>query len=403
MIFSDVVIIGGGLVGSLAAVGLSKAGLQVSLVEAFSEEKLLDPSFDGRTTAVNFGSKQIFDSLGIWDILAEKASPINDIKVYEVDSPWSINFDHSLMGKDPMGYILDNLKLRQALWGSVKQLNSIDIYSPVTVQKIWYETGFAKLLLSDGTELAAKLVIGAEGKKSPSREMLGIAVKEWDYHQTATVATVEHEKPNEHIAWEAFMPKGPLAFLPLPDCPKSGAHLSGIVWSQSHESSPLASELDEQEFGRVLTETFPFYGQIKLTGKRWSYPLKAMVAKQFTSDRYALVGDSAHHVHPIAGQGVNLGWRDVVQLLGIVSRAHKLGLDIGSQTVLKQFEYKQRRDIKGIVSFTDGINKLFANNSGLLFGIRNAGFGVVNNIKPLKFYFMKQAMGLHKNNKVLLS
>lgn len=402
MIFSDVVIIGGGLVGSLAAIGHAKVGLQVSLIEAFSEEKLLDPAFDGRTTAVNFGSSQIFESLGVWQSLADTASPINDIKVYEVDSPWAINFDHTLMGHNPMGYIVDNLKLRQALWNGVKSNDNIKVFHPATVEKIGYEAGYAKLELNDGTQLAARLIVGAEGKNSTSRQMLGLKVKSWDYHQTATVATVEHNKPHEHIAWEAFMPKGPLAFLPLPSCPHTGAHRSGIVWSQSQKISPLAHELDESEFNKTLTEIFPFYGEVRLTGKRWSYPLKAMVAKQFTAQRYALVGDSAHHVHPIAGQGVNLGWRDVALLLGIINRAHKLGLDIGCQSVLKQFEQKQRKDIWGIVGFTDGVNRLFANESSLLFGLRNAGFGIVNQIKPLKFHFMKQAMGLHKNNKVRL-
>lgn len=401
MIFSDVIVIGGGLVGSLTAISLSKLDLKVTIVEAYDENKLLDPAFDGRTTAVSFGSKQIFDSLDIWSDLAATAAPINDIKVYEVNSPWAINFDHTLMGNNPMGYIIDNLQLRKALWKHVKQSPNIKVINPVTVSKIWYEDNLAKLKLSNDSELEASLIIGAEGKNSPSRKMLGMEVKTWDYKQTATVATVTHEKPHNHIAWEAFMPDGPLALLPLPNCPKTNAYRSGIVWSQSQQISPLAHELPEEQFGLALAEHFPFYGKISLYGQRWAYPLKAMVAKSFTAERYALVGDSAHHVHPIAGQGVNLGWRDALQLIEILSDANELGLDIGSQTVLKMFERKQRRDIWSIVGFTDAMNRIFSNNSTLLFGLRNAGLGIINQIKPLKFHFMKQAMGLHKNNKIL--
>jgi len=391
----DVVVIGGGLVGGTLAIALAQQGFRVAVIDRESPEELLKPDVDGRTTAVSYGSKLIFDQLGIWNKVDHAAEPILNIRAFERDSPWAIYYDHRDVGNVPMGYIVENRILRQGIFHRAAELSdSLNWIAPASVTRT--ERTFERVIveLADGYTLSASLLVGAEGRLSPTRDEAGFKTFQWRYEKLALIAHVSHEKPHQGSAWEIFQPQGPFAILPLKTCPVTGAYRSGIVWTGSPNDINRLLALDDGAISTELQEIFPYFGAIQLSGKRWSYPLSAMIAKRTVDHRLAIVGDAAHTVHPVAGQGVNLGWRDAQTLAEVIGKAKRLGIDIGSKSILQDYQRQRRIDTASILAMSDGMVRLFSNQSSILSFLRNTGLGIVNQIPPLKRRLMRHAMGI---------
>jgi 2-octaprenyl-6-methoxyphenol hydroxylase len=294
-----------------------------------------------------------------------------------------------------MGYIVENKVLRQGIFHRAHELvDRLAWIAPAMVETTDRQSHKAIVRLTDGRIVEAALIIGAEGRLSPTREKAGIENFHWSYHQAALIAHTQHEKPHQGSAWEIFQPQGPFAILPMRCCPQTGAYRSGLVWTGSREDIERLLALDDTAISRELEELFPYFGTIKISGKRWSYPLSAMVAKQAVGHRLAIVGDAAHVVHPVAGQGVNLGWRDAHELGCVLGQAKQLGLDLGSKSILQNYQRRRRVDTLSILALTDGMVRLFSNRSSILSFLRNAGLGAVNQIPPLKRRLIKRAMGI---------
>ncbi len=387
----EVIIAGGGLVGSVLAIALAKKRIAVTVVDREPIDQQIKPENDGRTTAVSYGSQQIFNELGIWQAMEAYAQPIWEIRVFENDSPWTVDYDHKDIGPNPMGYIIENQVIRKAIQAhlDIPYLNWI---APTRIESTQRLKEKVIVTLEDKRVFEAKLLVGAEGRFSPTRSQSSISTKTWEYNQMALVAHIQHEKPHNGTAWEIFLPEGPLAVLPMFDYPKTKSPRSGLVWVKSKKHD-WHKETDDQ-LASELQDLFPFYGKVKFCSRRWTYPLSALTVNSIIDDRLVLIGDAAHVVHPIAGQGVNLGWRDAIVLAESIQEAISLGLDIGSHTTLSRYQHKRKFDQRSVILMMDGINRLFSNSSTVLHILRNAGFAAVNNIKPLKRFFMKKAMGL---------
>jgi 2-octaprenyl-6-methoxyphenol hydroxylase len=394
-LLKDVVIIGGGLVGGTLGVSLAQAGFDVAVIDRESSDELLKPDLDGRTTAVSYGSKLIFDQLNIWDKVEHGAEPILNICVFEKDSPWAVYYDHKDIGKDPMGYIVENRILRQGIFHRAAELSdNLSWIAPAEVDQTARNLDGVIVHLADGKILKAPLLVGAEGRLSQTRDNAGLKTLRWSYEQMALIAHIFHEQPHKGGAWEIFQPDGPFAILPLRNCPTTGAYRSGIVWTSSPDDIHRLLALDDAAISAELQDIFPYYGRITVAGKRWSYPLSAMVARGTIDHRLAIVGDAAHTVHPVAGQGVNLGWRDAKVLSQVLDNAKNLGLDIGSKSILADYERRRRLDTASILALSDGMVRLFSNNSSILSFMRSTGLGIVNQIPPLKRRLMRHAMGI---------
>lgn len=388
IIKTEVLIVGGGLVGGLLGAQLQKQKIPFVLIDPTSPKSMIDAVKDGRTTAVSLGSKRIFEKAGLWNsYLKDHAEPINNIRVLEKGSVWSVDFDHKELSSDPMGYIAENMYFRKSILDRLK--DDPYCFYETSLADIKKNDSYVEATLSNGKIVHAKLLVSAEGRRSPTRDLIAPQIQSRDYAQKALVVHLEHEQPHDNHAWEIFTPKGPFAILPL-------RHIegkkSGVVWckpSNHHWETQTDEDLQSE-----IEETFPYYGKVKIVSKRWSFPLSTFELNKISGHRQVLIGDAAHAMHPIAGQGVNLGWRDADVLASKIITNYGTGLDVGSDTLCKAYERERMRDIKPLVKATDFMTQLFSNDSKILYGIRNAGFAIANRIPPLKRFFMKQAMGL---------
>jgi 2-octaprenyl-6-methoxyphenol hydroxylase len=387
----DVIIMGGGLVGGALAVALAQQGLSCCVIDKTPLEAQCDPALDGRTTAVNYGASLFFKRLGIWDAMASTATPIQSIRAFEHQSPWAVNYNAADIGAEPLGYIVINHHIRKAIHqGLAHPLIHMHIAGDETPL---IERGeHTACVRYKNSTFHARLLVGAEGRGSFSRGQTPIRTTTWDYGQMGLVVHMAHKEPHENRAWEVFTPTGTFAALPLQPCSVTGAHQSGTVWALP-KGSPILN-LDDESLALAIEEVFPYFGSIRIASKRWTYPLTALKVDRLIHTRYALVGDAAHGMHPIAGQGVNVGWQDAQVFSDVLSHAQKLGLDIGGLSTLQEYEKKRLPDHKAMLIAMDGLQRLFANNSRILHYVRNAGFAVVNNLPPLKKIFMRKAMGI---------
>ncbi len=395
----DCVISGGGLVGGMAAIALAEAGLRVSVLDREPLDQLTNPAQDGRTTAINYASQQLMVNLGLWDKIEPHAEPIWQIKVLEGESPWSVQFDHDRVGPHPMGFIVENAYLRQAIIERALSHAHIRWY-PQTymIQQVGGEGG-KTITLNTSEKFDVPLLIVAEGKNSPTRDALGIKVTKLPYGQKGIVFSMVHERPHQGQAWEVFYPEGPLAFLPAT---RDDGRRSGIVWTLPEAEADYWYEMGNEAVEAHLYQKFPFYGSLKISGKRWIFPITAQYAHSFISHRTIFIGDAAHVCHYVAGQGVNLGWRDVAILRDLLLDQRRLGLDMGSAVMLKNYQKQRRWDSLAMVGSTDLTVRMFSNQSSLLYLLRNAGLGVTNQISPLRKLFMSYAMGLSGNKPELM-
>jgi 2-octaprenyl-6-methoxyphenol hydroxylase len=395
---AELVVAGAGLNGMLLGVACAGAGLAVAIVDPQDPAAMLDQAFDGRTSAIAYGSRLVLDGIGLWPAIAAEAEPIREIRVADDDSPLFLHYDSRELdpgsdkggdGNTPLGYIVENRVLRRALFERARALPSLRLIAPRRVAAMEAGEAGAGAVLDNGERLRARLVVAADGANSPLRRAAGIRAIEWRYRQVGIVTTVAHQHPHAGIAVEHFLPAGPFAILPMT------GNRSSIVWTEHADIAPRLLALPEAEFVAELRARFGrFLGDIEPVGPRWTYPLALLQAERYVARRLALVGEAAHVIHPIAGQGLNIGIRDIAALAELIVDARRLGLDIGADTVLQRYQRWRRADALVLAAVTDGLNRLFSNTIPPVRLARDVGLAIVNRLPPLKRLLMQHAMGL---------
>ena len=384
----DICVVGGGMSGMTASLALAKAGFDVALVERESRERILEDSFDGRVSSIAWGSKLVLERLDAWNAIARHAQPILEIRVSDRDSPLFLHYDHRDVGDHPLGWIMENRFLRRALDGAVSRQKRVHPIRAEVIAMERDEAG-AMLELDGGARLETRLIVACDGARSPLRDMAGIGTWRHDYRQTGIIATVKHERPHRGIAHERFLAGGPFAILPLP------GDLSSLVWTEEKRIAARVLELDREAFGEEVAWRFgDFLGALEVIGPVWSHPLGLVLANGPATRRFVLLGDSAHAIHPIAGQGFNLGVRDAAVLAEILADTRRLGLDPGTGEGLATYTRRRRVDTMMLVTATHGLNRLFAMRSAPVMLARGLGLAAVNRMAPLKRILMKDAMGV---------
>ncbi|MDO5647018.1 UbiH/UbiF/VisC/COQ6 family ubiquinone biosynthesis hydroxylase [Paracoccus sp. (in: a-proteobacteria)] len=391
----DVLIAGGGLNGPMLALALADAGLSVAVVDPRPADARAGDDFDGRAYALAVASQRLLRALGLWDGLAAQSQPIRQVKASQGRAgdgaaPFFLHFNSAEIEEGPVGYMLEDRFLYRALLAAIGERAGRITHLPGRAVT-GHQTNPAGVTatLSDGQSLTARLLVGADGRGSGVAKRASVPRRGWDYGQTALVAAIDHDKPHDGIAHQYFMTTGPLAILPLP------GNRSSVVWSETHANARAIAALDDAAFLDVLRPRFgDFLGKIGLAGVRFSYPLSLSLADRYVADRVALVGDAAHGVHPIAGQGLNLGLRDVAALAETLVDAARRGEDIGAALVLERYQGWRRFDGTALALGMDSVNRLFASENPLIAAARGVGMGLVSAVPGLRRGFMRQAAGL---------
>jgi 2-octaprenylphenol hydroxylase len=392
----DVVIIGGGMVGLTLACALGEqvsggGRLQVAVVEA---HELIDrppgDEYDLRVSAISRASQQVFINLQAWPgIASRRISGFEHMHVWDASGDGAIHFAAAELGVDTLGHIVENRVTQMALLEQLRQQSNIDYLCPRRVDAIDYDAAGSRIVFADGGEISAGLLVGADGAHSRVREAAGIGLNQADYEQQAIVCVVKTSLHHQSTAWQRFLPSGPLAFLPLQDGRCS------IVWSITAEQAEALLELGEGDFCRSLERAFDYkLGTIESIGQRAAFPLVRRHAETYVKPGLALIGDAAHTIHPLAGQGVNLGILDAASLAQIIITADSMGVDIACQASLRKYERWRRGENSIMMYSMSGFKNLFSNEQTEISALRNAGLNLVNAIAPLKYKFMRHAMGL---------
>ena len=389
----DVLIAGGGLNGAALALALERAGLSVTIADPVPRTSRAGQGFDGRGYALALSSRRLLSAIGVWDGIAADTQPILEIKVSdgragEGPSPFVLEFDHAEIEEGPMGHMAEDRVLRPALLRAMDEATGITQVADAIVHHEAKSAGVTARLES-GETLEARVLIGADGKASPTAARAGVRRTGWAYGQTSLVCAIEHQKPHHGCAHQFFMPAGPLAILPLP------GNRSSIVWTERTGSAEEINALPDDAYLDVLQPRFgDFLGQIGLAGARFTYPLSLSIADRFAGDRLALIGDAAHAVHPIAGQGLNAGLKDVAALAEVLVGARRRGEDIGRPDVLDRYQRWRRFDVNALALATDTFNRIFSNDSPVLRAGRDLGLGMVGHLPGLRRAFIREAAGL---------
>lgn len=390
---ADVVIAGGGLNGPVLALALAEAGLRVAVVDPRPAKVRSEAGFDGRAYALALASQRMLEVLGLWPALAGDAQPILRVEAVqgqpgEVPGLMGLAFDAAEIEEGPLGQMVEDRHLYTVLLDSMGASGIVHVDGRAVTGETAGDGGIAAHL-SDGSTLQARLLIGADGRRSGVAARAGIAHRGWDYGQTALVCAVEHERPHHGTARQVFLPGGPLAILPLK------GNRSSIVWSERQDHAATIAALDDEAFMAALRPRFgETLGAITLASPRFSYPIGLSLADRYTAPRRALVGDAAHGVHPIAGQGLNLGLRDVAALAEVLIDAMRRGEDIGAASVLGRYQQWRRFDATALALGMDTVNRLFSNDNPVLRMARGLGMGAVQSVPSLRRRFMRQAAGL---------
>jgi 2-octaprenyl-6-methoxyphenol hydroxylase len=391
---ADIVIVGGGLNGPALALALAQGGLHVKVVDARPAQARAENGFDGRAYALAIASKRLLSAIGVWPALADKVQPILQIKASDGvagqgPAPFFLTFDAAEIEEGPMGFMVEDRHLYAAFLQAM-QAAGIELISGESVVLQGVDASGVSVTLASGRILRAGLLIGCDGRGSGVAARAGISRSGWGYGQTALVTAIAHEKDHQGIAQQYFMPSGPLAILPL-----AGGHHSSIVWSEDDAAAAAIQALGDADYLEALRPRFgDFLGEISLAGERFTYPLSLSLANNFIAKRVALVGDAAHGVHPLAGQGLNLGLRDVGALAEVLIEASRRGEDIGAFDVLERYQRWRRFDSTALALGMDGVNRLFSNDNPVLRLGRDLGLGLVNAVPALRRGFMRQAAGL---------
>jgi 2-octaprenyl-6-methoxyphenol hydroxylase len=385
---ADVIILGGGLVGLTLAIALDRHGLSAIVVDPADPEKTAAPAFDGRATAVASASYRMLDAIGVAARLEGEGCPIRTIRVSDGLEPGGIVFDAEA-DDDPLGIMFENRRLRAALRESADAAERVSLLMPARAAEIVRDEAGVRVALDDGRALAAPLLVGAEGRSSPTREAANIPVARWTYDHSAIVVTVAHERNHENVAYEIFYPSGPFAVLPMLPGTRSA-----IVWSVAAADAAAIVDLPERAMAAEIEKRMGgFLGKIELAGPRWTYPLGFHHAATMTARRLALAGDAAHGIHPIAGQGLNLGFRDAAALAQVLVEGARLGLDLGDPQLLSRYERWRSLDTFMVAAATDGLTRLYGLPGKTASAARRFGMGLVQRVGPLKAQFMAEARG----------
>lgn len=384
----QVAIVGGGMTGLALAVALARQGMKIAVIDKsdFKQQQL--PEFDGRVCAISLGSQRILHNIGAWQGMQPHAQPIWDIRVHEEGGFGHVHYDHQDIGDEPMGHIIENRHTRAALLAEAKRYKEITLIAPEMVEEVAREEGGVELQLHSQKKIRASLLVAADGRFSKLRDWAEIPAIKRDYEQIAIVTTIKHEQPHNGLALERFFTTGPFAVLPML------GNRSSLVWVEPTKTAQAIMALPQEEVLAYLEQKMQGYlGQVEFETRLWSYPLIAMLAQDYIADRFALLGDAAHGIHPIAGQGVNLGFRDVAVLEDVLAEALQAGEDIGSHGVLNRYQKWRRFDGGVMTGAMDGLNYLFSNDIKSVALARNTGFSLVNKWPQMRNFFMRHAMG----------
>ena len=387
----DVIVSGGGMVGAACALAFARARFRVALVDRHVPRPVSpDDPVDLRVSALSRASESLLRNLNAWnDIQRVRVSPYCEMHVWDAAGGGSVHFDAADLGEPHLGHIVENRVIQSALWQQLAAEQDADVFAPASVEQATVDERGAEIVLDDGKRLRTTLLVAADGAASPLREQFGIGVSAAVYGQQGIVCTIRTEKPHERVARQRFLPTGPLAFLPLADGSTS------IVWSADDSEATHLMALDDEAFCAALgVASEGVLGAITSCGKRGAFPLRRQHAETYIAPHAALIGDAAHVVHPLAGQGANLGFLDAAALVEVVTEARDAGRNFGQARVLRRYERWRRGDNLATLWTMDGFKRLFGNNDTFLAGLRNAGFRLFDRAGPVKRLAMRQAMGL---------
>jgi 2-octaprenyl-6-methoxyphenol hydroxylase len=385
----DVLINGGGPIGALLAAVLGQAGIRVAVIEAAPPEILARPGSDARAIAIAYTARKVIAACGAWDGIRAEAGEILEIRVTDDASPLFLHYDHQDIGDDPLGWIVPNPAIRRELLGTLTRSPNVSLLAPARLKRLERKPHRVEAELEDGRVVHAALAVAADGRGSLLRNQAGIKVTRRDYRESGIVCIMAHERPHDGIAHERFLPAGPFAILPL------AGNRSGIVWTEANDVAAAICGQDDEGFRAELADKVGgFLGEIRVEGPRFHHPLTLQFADTMIGHRLALIGDAAHGMHPIAGQGMNMGIRDVAALAEVIADALRLGLDPGGPDVLERFQRWRRFDTLLMLGLTDGLDRLFSNDVEVLKHARRIGLAAVNQLGHTKRFFMRHAMGL---------
>ena len=396
---ADIIIVGGGLAGLTLTTLLAQQDFKVICIDR--EDLKFKSAADQRTTVISYGSQRIIERTTIWDKLLPFACPIHDIEILDGQSSVLMDFSNNDLkaeigndSENAFGWVIENKKLKENLSKAVQgEKNATHLISSI-VKDFNIQEDRATITLENNKSYSASLIIGADGRQSTTRDYMKVETKKWAYDQTALVCMVEHEHPHNNIAIEHFQASGPFAILPLLD-DKKGHHRSTLIWTQDNKNTDSAFNYSDETFKAALNARFPKkYGRITPIGKRFSYPLSFIHAKEYIKPRMALIADAAHAIHPVAGQGLNLGLRDISALVDVLTEAKKNAQDIGDIEILKKYQAIRKPDNTAMAITTDGLNKIFSNNIAPVKLLRKIGLRAMQRVKPSKRLFLRQAMGI---------
>lgn len=388
----DVIIVGGGLSGLTLACLLGTHKFSVLCID---RDTPATNNATARATVLSHGTSLVMQEAGLWNDIEKQACPIHKIDILDGNSPVLMNFLSSEVEGTAFGHNIENSLLLDILAKHIGKQKTVTHLTNAEVASIDISDDQVSVSTKDKQKFVSSLLIGADGRNSFIRKFLNIATHGWDYEQTAIVATFEHEHPHHNIAIEHFRNEGPLAVLPLTDL--KNRHRSTLVWTVETRNAKSILEMDEDVFNTALAARIPSqYGEVKLISKRMSYPLSLQHAHDYIGERIALIADAAHGMHPIAGQGLNLGMRDIKTLADLLIEARNNEDDLGSEEILTRYQRARHFDNMTMMAATDGLNKLFSNNLPFIGHLRRIGISVIDKIPPAKKFFMHQAMGLRR-------
>ena len=397
---ADVIILGGGLVGLALAAALDSGGLSAIIVDPADPDERLDTAFDGRTSAVSSSSMRMLEATGVADHFPAPGCPIRKIQVADGLESGGLAFEPEA-GDDPLGHMHENRQLRATLRARAEAGRQLWLLWKSRVADVDRGDHGVVVALEDGRKLCAPLLIAADGRNSPMREAAGIRIARWRYDHCAIVSVLRHERPHDNVAYEIFYPSGPFALLPMTD--DDTGHRSAIVWSVRKDDAPGLLSLSDEDFAAEARAAMGgFLGTIALAAPRSTYPLGFHHAAQITAHRLALVGDSAHAIHPIAGQGLNLGFRDGAALAQVLVEGARLGLDLGDRQLLDRYQRWRSLDALSVAFATDSLTRIYAIPGRTASAVRRFGMGLIDRIAPVRNRLMAEARGTSGDLPLLL-
>jgi 2-octaprenyl-6-methoxyphenol hydroxylase len=394
---ADVIILGGGMIGLTLAIALDRHGLSSIIVDPADRQATLAPAFDGRATAIASASWRMFEALGLDEKLAGEGCPIRAIRISDGLAPGGLLFD-PVDDDGPLGIMFENRLLRSTLRETAEAAPNVTLLMPATPGQVVRDESGVRVALTDGRLIEAPLLVASEGRSSPTREAAGLKIARWSYDHAAIISTVSHARHHENVAYEIFYPEGPFAILPMLPGTRSA-----IVWSVPKAEAPALLDLPDRAFAAEVEKRMGgFLGPLELAAPRASYPLGFHHAARITGERLALAGDSAHGIHPIAGQGLNLGLRDAAALAQVLVEGARLGLDLGDRQLLDRYERWRSLDTFMVAAVTDGLTRLYGVPGTVASAIRRLGMGVVQRVGPVKNWLMAEARGENGDMPLLL-